>query len=220
MLSRRASRPRFHIATASAKVAVPWNRRRIVSAWVPAAMHRLAEGDLTAPVGDTARTDEVGEMNRALEAFKATVIERQKLQSEREAERENREKRASRLESLVTQFQSATTEIVRGVAAGAKEMQTNAEKLSAIADKTNAEAGTVANASQSATSSVATVADAAAELSGSITEINQQINHSSQMANQAVADVARTNQTVETLNAAAQKDWRRRWSDQRYRSPD
>jgi len=172
---------------------------------ITSAMRELAGGNKAVNVPYRDRKDEVGAMAAALQVFKDTAIEADRLAAEQKAEQEKRVKRAEYVTKLVADFSDAIKEIVNGVGAGATQLRSNAQALSAIAEETNSQSTTVAAAAEQASRSVQTVASAADELNSSISEINRQIDGSARLATSAVGLVKNTNDTVETLSAAAQE---------------
>ncbi len=195
-------------------------------------MLALANGDKTVDIPATNRTDEIGEMARTVEVFKANAIEAERLDAEAKAaeekarrEQEEREEadhrraeedrqrekaeaeakaaRAKRMEDIVNAFTQAASEVVQGVAAGSSQLQANAEGLSSIAEETSRQSMTVAAAAEQASANVETVAAAAEELAASLGEVTRRISETSSMARGA-ADVSdRTNVIVEGLSKAA-----------------
>jgi methyl-accepting chemotaxis protein len=172
---------------------------------ITGAMRELAGGNKAVNVPYRERKDEVGAMAAALQVFKDTAIEADRMAAEQRAEQEKRVKRSEYVTKLVADFSDAIKEIVSGVGSGATQLRANAQALSAIAEETNSQSTTVAAAAEQASRSVQTVASAADELNSSISEINRQIDGSARLANSAVGLVKNTNDTVETLSAAAQE---------------
>ncbi len=172
---------------------------------ITAAMGRLASGDKTFEVPHRGRRDEVGQMANALQGFKETAIEADRLAAAQKAEQENRLKRAEHVSRLVADFNEAMASVVQGVSAGATQLRANSEQLSAIAEETNRQSMTVSAAAEEASTNVETVAASAEELNASIGEINRQISQTSQTAAEAGEEVTATNKTVDTLSSAAQE---------------
>ena len=169
------------------------------------AMTRLAGGDTAAEVPATDRTDEVGEMARAVGVFKDNMIEADRLREEQEQQKASAavEQKAV-LIRMADDFSASVGGIIDTVAFTATEMQGAAQSLSATAEEANRQATAVAGAATRATSNVQTVAAAAEELSASISEIGRQVAQSSAMAVKAVDQAQRTNGTVDSLAQSAQ----------------
>ncbi len=155
------------------------------------AMTRLAGGDTTAEVPATGRTDEVGEMARAVGIFKDSMMEAYRLREEQEQQK-------------AYDFNASVGGIIDIVASTATEMQGSAQSLSTTAEEANRQATAAAAAAMQATSNVQTVASAAEELSASISEIGRQVERSSAIAVTAVDQAELTNSRVNSLAQSAQ----------------
>ncbi|WP_414832488.1 methyl-accepting chemotaxis protein [Afifella sp. YEN Y35] len=155
----------------------------------------LQDGHLDTPIVDTDRADEIGDINRALSDFKASMIKAEELAAAQARERELREKRASRIEALNARFDEAVSGILETVGASATTLKLTAESMSAIAEETSSQATTVAAASEQASTNVQTVSAAAEELSSSVQEIARQVQQSTDMA-KTVSDSAEQSRGV------------------------
>ncbi len=95
------------------------SRRQVVKPLqeVTDVLDRLSKGDLTAEPPHTERSDEIGRMNQALQAFHRAVVERQ---SELEAadQREALEEERARSEALRAESEQAQTQVVSSIAHG------------------------------------------------------------------------------------------------------
>ncbi|MFO1190457.1 MAG: globin-coupled sensor protein [Alphaproteobacteria bacterium] len=112
---------------------------------------------------------------------------------------------ASKLNRLADSFEQSVRGVVDTVSTSAEEMKESAQTLAATAEETSRQSTAVAAASEQASTNVQTVAAAAEELSASISEISRQVTQSTTIANQAVDQATRTNETVNGLATAAQK---------------
>lgn len=169
------------------------------------AMSDLADGNLKVVIPAQGRHDEIGSMASAVQVFKDSATERERLEAEQRREQQKREERAQRMEELTSAFDRQALEIVSTVANAATEMQATAQSMSATAEESSRQATAVATASEQATVNVQTVAAGSEEMSASIGEINRQVGQSSEIANKANAEAERTNETVQGLAAAATK---------------
>ncbi len=167
------------------------------------AMGKLAGGDHSVEIPATGNKDEIGLMARAVLIFKENMIKARELAA-KEAEAINaRIERAARVNELTSQFDSDISMVLKSVASASTELQTTAGSMSATAEETSNQATAVAAATEEASTNVQTVASAAEELTSSVTEIGRQVTQSSQIAQKAVAEAARTNATVENLSSEA-----------------
>ena len=168
-------------------------------------MGRLARHDLAAEVEGAGRKDEIGDMASAVQVFKTSMVEGDRLKVEQEAERSRADAKGKKLEELSRSFEAKVGSIVQAVASQATQMQASAQSMTVTAAETTKQAGAVAAASEESASNVQTVASAAEELSSSIAEIARQVGHSSRIAQNAVTEAGTANAMVVSLAGASQK---------------
>jgi methyl-accepting chemotaxis protein len=169
------------------------------------AMTRLAQHDLTTEINGVGRKDEVGQMASAVEVFKTSMIQGDRLKAEQEEAQRLAAKRSALVDQLTKDFDVKVQGVVQGVASQASQMEASAQSMSAAAEEATKQAGAVAAASEEGAANVQTVASAAEELSSSIAEIARQVSHSSQIAANAVGEAAKANDMVQGLLNASQK---------------
>ncbi|MFN4283621.1 MAG: methyl-accepting chemotaxis protein [Alphaproteobacteria bacterium] len=170
------------------------------------AMNTLAGGDLTVEIPARNRTDEIGQMAGAVQVFKESMQETERLRAEQEALKKQAEiDKVAAMNKLADEFEASIRGVVNGVASAATELQATAQAMSATAEETNAQATTVAAASEQASNNVQTVATAGEELSSSISEISRQVGEAGSITRQAVEEAQRTSTQIISLADAAQK---------------
>ncbi len=160
------------------------------------AMRRLAAKDLTVAVPAVGRRDEVGAMAGAVQVFKESLVESDRLAAAQAAERQSRERRAARIEELTGSFEGAVTRVLGQIGAAIGQMENTAQAMNGNAGETEAQVAAVAAATEQASSSVQTVAAAAEELAASIAEIGRQVEQSSAVTLAATEEAERTNAIV------------------------
>jgi methyl-accepting chemotaxis protein len=169
------------------------------------AMTMLAGGDVGVEIPARENTDEIGEMAKAVQVFKDTMVETEHLRAEQEEQkRRSEEQQHQAMLAMADSFEMAVGDIVRGVSVRATELQATAQSMSATAEETERQSTAVAAASEQASTNVQTVASAAEELSSSIAEIGRQVASSSDITARAVEDTRRTNEQIQGLAEAAQ----------------
>ena len=169
------------------------------------AMSRLAQHDLTTEINGVGRKDEVGQMAAAVQVFKTSMIEADRLKEEQEEAQRVAAKRSALVDQLTRDFDQKVQAVVQTVASQATQMQSSAQSMSATAEETTKQASAVAAASEQSAANVQTVASATEELSSSIAEISRQVSHSSQIAATAVSEASKANDMVQGLLGASQK---------------
>ena len=169
------------------------------------AMGRLAANDLTVAVPGTERSDEIGDMSRAVGFFKEKMIEAEALGAEQRVAQEQKERRQHAIEEYIKAFDQSVSKSLKTLSGASGELQTTSKSMSAMAEDTSQKSMSVAAASEQASTNVQTVASAAEELTSSIGEITRQVAESTRVADQAVRQVENTNDQVRTLAETAQK---------------
>jgi methyl-accepting chemotaxis protein len=168
------------------------------------AMTGLARGDLSVVIPGLGRKDEVGEMAGAVQVFKTSMMETERLRAEqREMELRQSQQRRAEMHKLADAFEGAVGEIVETVSSAATELEASANTLTATADRSQKLATVVAAASEEASTNVQSVASASEELTSSVNEISRQVQESSRVASEAVNQAQKTNDRVGELSKAA-----------------
>ncbi|MBN8939450.1 MAG: methyl-accepting chemotaxis protein [Rhizobiales bacterium] len=171
-----------------------------------AAMLKLAGGDLTVETAYADRRDEIGALGGAMQTFKDSMIEADRLRGEQKAiELRSASERKQQMARLADEFQSAVGNIVAAVSRASGELETAAGQLTRTAESTQQLAGVVAGASDDASSNVQSVASAAEEMSSSVAEIGRQVEESSKIAFEAVKQAELTDTRIAELSLAASR---------------
>ena len=169
-------------------------------------MEKLAEGDLAIEVTEAARRDEVGQMARTVEVFRANGVALERMRGEQEEMKANAEaERKSALRRLADDFQEAIYGIVQQVTKTATTLETSAQSLTGTAEETARQATSAASAAHQTASNVETVSVAAEELSASVAEISRQVVASSRIVDKAVRDSDCTAREFEGLTKSAEQ---------------
>ena len=170
------------------------------------AMARLAGGDVKFAIPGLGGRDEIGEMAGAVEVFKNSMIETDRLRAERqETEQRQAQQRKADMRELANAFEGAVGEIVETVSSAATELEASADTLTRAAERSQVIATSVAAASEEASTNVQSVASASEELSSSVNEISRQVQESARVANEAVDQAQKTNSRVSELSKAASR---------------
>ncbi len=164
-----------------------------------AAMKALAGGDRTIAVPGRGRADEVGAMAEAVQVFKTSMIEADRLAAEQAAEQAAKERRAAAVEHLIQGFDRTMSSVLGGVASASTELSQTAESMAALADQTNRQATASAAAAEQTSANGQTVASAAEEMGASIQEISRQVSRSNDIAARAVREAQETTGSVRSL---------------------
>lgn len=173
-------------------------------------MRALAAGDLGIEITETGRTDEVGDMARAVEIFRAHAhevderrsaaleAERRELEREQALAREREAIQAERREAMLAladRFEASVRHVVESVGASAKQIESGARLVSNTAQESGQLAAGVAAAATQASENSMIVASATEEMSLSIAEVSQQIVGAANVAQEA-SDRARSTDAI------------------------
>ena len=170
------------------------------------ALKALAAGDRLVEVPETNRRDEIGEMAKAAEVFKANANSIERMMAEqKEAKALAVAEQHATLNRMADSFEAEVGTMVKLLASGSGELKTTAESLTGTAGQSTRQAGLMVASAEGASAGVQSVASAAEELSASIAEISRQVAQSTRMTGQAVAEAQRTDGIVRALADGAQK---------------
>jgi methyl-accepting chemotaxis protein len=160
------------------------------------AMNRIVEGDLDVPLSGTDRRDEIGRLARAIAYFKATIVDRKRLEDAAVLRRHDEELRQHDLEAMILSFRSTIRQSLKQVDLHTEQMTLAADSLSDIARQTKSRADDAAAGTTEASNNVVTVARASEELFQSISEIEMQVGRAREHVQAAARTTLSTSQTV------------------------
>jgi methyl-accepting chemotaxis protein len=171
------------------------------------AMHELAAGNFHVVLPGLERGDEVGEVARAVEAFKDKSAEKARNEAVLEEERRQvaEESKVRALQEMAETVERETNAAVGAVASGTDRMAENAVSMTESALLLGQNSGSVAAAAEQALTTAQTVAKASSQLSASIAEIELQIKSSRELTLEAVTASTQAQSTIANLSDAAGK---------------
>lgn len=183
-------------------------------------MSKLASGDKDVAIPGKERSDEIGQMARALEVFHRAGVRLERLSRERaekanthieeqaalQKEREEtRREREQMLRNVADQLESTVGDVVSGVAAASTQLQSTSRSMAESAEGSSrgtSEAATfIAEANRGATAAAA----ASDEFAMSIGEISRQAASSAELARQATHSANEADETISALSNSAQE---------------
>jgi len=171
-----------------------------------AVMDRLARDDTDVEVDYQSQGDEVGDMARAVQVFKENALEKRRLETERHEQevRTSAEKRES-MNAIANEFEESVANKVTSVLDAAAHIDASTRQVRDLASQTSEKSTQVSGAAEGASGNVDSVAAAAEQMSASIGEIARRASESAKIAAGAVQQADSTNETVQSLDTAAQK---------------
>jgi methyl-accepting chemotaxis protein len=136
-------------------------------------MRRLAAGDVRAAVAGENRSDEIGEMARAIIVFRDSLAERETLAAATTEATLREKARQARLESLIGRFRTDIRRFVEAAVSETAASRETAEGVGRSAAAAAERARAAAGASSQSSHEVQTAAAAAAELAASVRQLRE-----------------------------------------------
>jgi methyl-accepting chemotaxis protein len=175
--------------------------RRLTS--IGNAMRRLSEGEVEVKVAVVGDGDEIGQMARSLEVFRASEIERRTLADRDRIEQAAQHRRTEAIEAMIREFRARITTIIASVIRNLSSMRATAQVLSGIAHDAKQQVQAVSASSAIASSNMQSVAAATEELGCSINQISQQVTQANTVVEQAAVITQGANQQIARLSQGA-----------------
>jgi methyl-accepting chemotaxis protein len=177
--------------------------RRLTS--VGDAMRRLSSGETDLAVPAAADRDEIGEMARSLEVFRAGEIDRRRMAEQQQAEQAAQRERGAAIEAMINDFRATVTAVIAAVSDNVSRMETTARTLSSIAAEADNQARAASTSSEQTSSNVRSVAGATEELGASILEISDQASQANGVVERASEIAQSADQLVGQLSSGASR---------------
>ena len=182
-------------------------RRRLIRRLtdIGGAMRKLSSGDTDLTVPATGDRDEIGEMARSLEVFRAGEIERRGFADRERADQSGQRDRAAAIDRMIGEFRAEVTTIIKAVADNVFLMEGTARDLSGIAREADQQVRAVSASSEATSRNVQMVAGTADELGDSIREINDQAGQARDVVRQVSEIAAAADTMVGQLSTGANR---------------
>ncbi|MGE5545263.1 MAG: methyl-accepting chemotaxis protein [Solirubrobacterales bacterium] len=168
-------------------------------------MGHLSRGDKAIEVPLIEKSDEIGDMARAVEIFKESMIRADHLEEQKRAADQVLLDRAQRREALTDDFGSHATRMLQEVNTAVAEVRETANALLAVAEETGRQAQSVAATAGEAAANVEAVATATEQLSASGRDISRSVSRSAGITRNAVTGIEGLSATMGALDSAAEK---------------
>lgn len=166
------------------------------------AMNKLAIGEADFDIEGRDRKDEIGDMVRALDVFKAANARLIRHANERESVQQ---KQRDLVRSLADNFERTVGDIVGSVAAASTQLKSTAGEMAGAADDSSHQADMVSNAMNDASTGVTAAATASDEFAMSIGEISRQAASSAELAREASESAHQADETISALSVSAEQ---------------
>jgi methyl-accepting chemotaxis protein len=169
-------------------------------------MRRLAAGEIEVTIPSRERTDEIGDMAKAVAVFKdQAVIGRAQAEREKRSEAVAAEARKQAIQEMASKVERETSGAIASVETTARTVDRAAQELLTFANSVSEESRSVTVASENALTNSEAVATAAEQLSSSVREIAGQIVRTTETTRRAVESSQAASGTVRTLTLAVTK---------------
>ncbi len=152
-------------------------------------MREIATGRLTTEIGYTRRSDELGEIARAIQVFRDKGLAVKRLEEETIAAEVRAQKAlAAERERFVDVFRDDVMQVIAAVSAASAEMQRNAAAMRDMAQATDDRTKNVVASSQDGVATVETLSAAANEFGALLDKTNGEFHAATQIASRAAED--------------------------------
>ena len=169
-------------------------------------MSKLAAKDFAVELPGLGRRDEIGEMARAVEVFRTSGREVERMRAEQaEQEKRTAAERKAATHQLADGFEAVVGNIVDSVSSASTNLEATAGTLARTAETTRQLSGTVAAASEEAAANAHSAAGATDQMSASVDHIARHVQESSSIADQAVEQAKKTDARIVKLSEAANR---------------
>lgn len=172
---------------------------------VTAAIHSINQGDLDTTVPHVGRSDELGEITRALDYLRETALRERQREQEDKAKARQQLARSEFIAQASNTFEQSMSETLARVREAISAINNEARLLGGSAADTVTRLEEASNASEMAATAVNSVAGASEQLTSSIDEIRRQVENCTNIATRAVDEAQGTASEVEQLDEAGRK---------------
>lgn len=171
------------------------------------ALEDIAQGNHDADISAARRSDEIGDIGRAVLKIRENATEEQEQRAAQDAEnaRVQAAQRQEMLADLAAEFETSVGKVVEHVTHSAATLTEAAHDMSNMTETSGETSNRAAQMSAEAMNEVQSIATASDQLSSSIQEISSLIERSSAVAQTATERADATNATVRSLAEAANR---------------
>lgn len=168
-------------------------------------MTELAKANMTIKIPMENRTDNLGNMAKAISVFKTNAIERARLEKDAVAENEREAQKQAYIGTILDNFEKLEKNIRASLEEQTVSMQNSADTLHGAAQSAASSSDAMKSSSNIASENVETVAGATSELSASMQEIAMQVQKADDIVKKTSETTETTNKDVRSLSEAADK---------------
>ncbi len=168
-------------------------------------LKELTSDNLEYKIIGAGRKDEIGEIAKAMETFRESLLSTKLMQEEQRIEQEKKIARAKSLEKQIDVFDKNLSVFIDDISSSMDDLSVTSMSLDVVANDGEVQAQSLVSASNAASENVNTVASASEELSATIREISSQVTTSSDIAREAVAKASEASEAIKGLKGGSDK---------------
>ncbi len=169
------------------------------------AVRHIAGGDLDRSTPCADRSDQLGEIGRAIETLRLAAVAARTLEAGAAEDRAARDSCQEAMDRLTRDFATTISGVLSKLGEAADQVRHAATDMTDAANRTRVEMGTAAGDADVSAQNLSSVAAATDELTANGGEITRQVGQVSRATDYAVAQAQSTAQTVEGLDEAARQ---------------
>ncbi len=167
---------------------------------------RVAAGETQTEIVGLQRYDEIGQIARAVDVFKQSVTEADRLRHEKTKESQRAEKeRRLVMQGLADDFRATVGAVLDSVSHAAADLEATANAMNKSSERTREQSTVVAQASEASASNIRKVAQTTEALSESVALISNEVQRAREVAIEAVEQAKDADAQLQNLSHAAQK---------------
>jgi len=166
---------------------------------------KIGSGNLDHAVAAAKRADEIGMLGKAIESFRLSKKELQEGEVRNAHEAEKKLSRAAEVGRASQAFDDVSKRLLAEVNSALHELENLSEAMLGTSEDANQKASRSNQSAIEVAEGIGMAAHGVRELSLSINEISSRVTETSSMASKAIEDARRTDDTVRTLSASAEK---------------
>jgi methyl-accepting chemotaxis protein len=167
------------------------------------AVHTIGDGRLDVLVPCAGRTDQLGEIGRAVETLREKAHQARATGREAIAQRQAQDRRQAAIDLVTQDFGTSLSGVLVRLVASAGDMRESAVEVTGAAQQTRGDMEHTTLEAEMSSRNLARVAAAAEELTASVSEISRQVDRAATAAREAEQQAHAADATVRGLGAAA-----------------
>ena len=168
-----------------------------------AAVGMIGDGKLDIAVPCAGRTDQLGEIGRAIEILRKHALQARAREEQEAIELAAKERRQQAMDRVTQDFAATISGVLSGLLRSAETMHVAAAETAEAAGNTGRDMASTASDAETSSQNLSRVAAAAEELTASVGEISRQVGEAAAAAGEAVEQARSTDTTVHELAGAA-----------------